>query len=214
MSSSFLDINDRLDCRGDPCPPGARLSRQTLVPRPSGCVFILNFITPLAIPVLHRYKGIYRLSRARESRHTRLVVSCDALSRKKNLEARETATQMGWGELAALSSSSNRHLNETCQSVIPVLQGANDPATRSAGQGARDTADGSSVLPGASRSQPPGRADAAVTKPRGETLIGIWADMRSCKSAMLQPCRPASRQGHPRVQTGSASRPSAIAGVA
>ena len=108
----------------------------------------------------------------------------------------------------------NGHLNETCKSGNPALQGANGPATRSAGQGARDTADGSSVLPGASRSQLPRKTDAAVSKPRGETMIGIWADMRSCKSAMLQPCRSASREGHPRGQTGSASRPSAIAGVA
>lgn len=108
----------------------------------------------------------------------------------------------------------NGHLDETCKIVNPVLQGADGSATRSAGQGARDVADGSLVLPGASRSQPPGKTGIALSKPRGETMIEIRAGMRSCRSAMLQPCRPASCKGHPRILLGLASNPTTSAGVA
>ena len=113
-----------------------------------------------------------------------------------------------------LHAFTNGQLDETCQIVNPVLQGADGSATRSAGQGARDTADGSSVLSGASRSQPQGRTGTAVSKPRGETMIEIRAGMRSCRSAMLQPCLSASCKGHPRILPGSVRNPSTSAGVA
>ena len=48
----------------------------------------------------------------------------------------------------------------------------------------------------------------------GETMIGIWAGMKLCRSALLQPCRVASQQGHPRILRGSADRLSTNGGLA
>ena len=70
------------------------------------------------------------------------------------------------------------------------------------------------MFPRAFRPQPQGTTDANELRPRGETMIGIWAGTRSCSAAMLQPCRPASCKGHPRILLDSASNPSTSAGVA
>ena len=113
-----------------------------------------------------------------------------------------------------LYAFANGHLNETCQIVIPALQGVDGPAILSAGQGRALLMLLKEGRVSRTSSSQPAMTGAKDVKSRGETMIEIEADMKRCKASMLQPCRHASRQGRFRVHPGAGGRPLSSADVA